>query len=253
MPIDWKVESIQGVVFIAPKPGFPDALSTWASFGIGSPMTFNQISGPAGPSSGSTATGVIGDLNVSLTLQPGRYDVVLSAANAASPLSASGPAYIPSFDAAIEYLTKFCEKIISAENPQRVALVLSMAEQYPNADEAGKAFKEIVPISWPLEGAQELNFSFNLQKKLGTAGWSMNRICRWTTSERQILTMEIGPAGQMHTTATSKTEVLTFNVDVNTTPRPIPLGQSQASSAFAELVKEATAIKLGGYDRFASN
>ncbi len=250
MARNWKVESIQGAVFIAPKVGFPDALSTWASFGIGSPLNFNQIPGPAGPSSGSMATGVIGDLNVSLTLQPGRYDVVLTAANPGGP---AAPANIQSFDAAIGHLTKFCEKIIAAENPLRVALVLTMSEQYPDAAAAGKAFKDIVPITWPLDGAQELNFQFNAQKKLGTAGWSMNRICRWATSERQILTMEIGPGGQMHTTSTARTDVLNFVVDVNTTIRPIPLGQSQASAAFAELVKEVLAIKLDGYDRFASN
>lgn len=240
--MSWQVQSVQAVVFTTNPPGEQLPVSAYELFKSilkVEPASLNNQPGQS-QSAGPYAGGIL-----TVSVQSNRYDFTLT------PQDQDGDQGPPTFsdpEAPIDAIHEVINGFAPGQNPARVALVINLSEGFKTVEEATQRFSEATQIAVPRD-ASDLTFALNSKRKLGGAGWEMNRLIRWSTTTLFFVQFEVGNVA-MHTPRPQMVRQLAnMVVDVNTTPRNIPLGPSQALTAFGELVSEARALIAGGYGR----
>ena len=235
----WQVQNLLGVVFTPPAPSAADALKLWTKIVGEGPDQFNRHA------PGSTAVGLFEGDTLTITTQPGRIDVTLSPPDGDPNL----PPVYDDFDGPLSRLRRLGQFVAREENPIRVAVVANCVKFVPTSADAVAVFVENTHLPGLPPHAMDLNFAMNVRKRLGAAGWEMNRVVRWGTAKFQMFQFAMGGASMQVPQVHSERELATMMIDVNSVARgALPIGGKQASSAFEEFELEVRSLISGGYD-----
>lgn len=241
----WSLQNITCVVFTPPVPVPPPAHQVWSQVTGQQPAQFQQ--NPGGP--GSAAQGPFDGFMLTAGTQPGRFEVSLHPIGDAT--SGSELPFLADIDGAVAKILELGSKLAAGDNPLRVAVVANCAQPGASQEEAIARFKQNAKLSNLPASASDLSFAMNVRKKLGGAGWEMNRLCNWGLGQLQFMQFQI-QSGMQAPQVITTSHLATMVVDVNTVPRNIPLGPTQAVSALQALADEAKLIIAQGYDRLAA-
>lgn len=234
----WRVQGVQGVVFDASnRMPVASAYEAFRKVATIEPAGTNTQPGM------SQAFGAFRNGQLTVMLQPNRADFTMRPSEEGGE---GGPPTFDDADAAIDAVRFALADYIADHNPARLGLVVNLSEGFDHIEDATRRFSEVTQIAVP-EGAVDLTFGLNLKRKFGHAGWEMNRLLRWTTSTLFFLQFDanqiVSPPQQPQVIK----QLTNMVVDVNTTPRPIPLGSTQALGALDDLIVEAKALMEKGY------
>lgn len=238
----WQVQSVQGVIFDA-GTSMPLASAYDA---------FRRIAQaePAGTSNQPGMAQAFGEFRngqLTVLLQPNRADFTMQPPETTPE---AGPPTFTDPDAAIDAVRFALINYIGDHNPARVALVVTLSEGFDKPEDATRRFREATHIVVPDE-AVDLTFAINMKRKFGHAGWEMNRVIRWTTSTLLFMQFDMNQVASPSPRPQIVKQLASMIVDVNTTPRHIPLGSTQALKALDDLIAEAKALMEKGYNHFA--
>ncbi|WP_298690207.1 hypothetical protein [uncultured Sphingomonas sp.] len=236
------------MVFTPPAPVPPSAFETWGRLIGGQPQGFQQ--NPAGMPPGSNASGLLGVYQANIGVQLGRIDITLQPQVDGAP--PSHPPTIVDKDAAIQTLVGLGQKLAIGDNPIRVAFIINCAINASSEAEAVAIFKGATNLSHIPSTASDLNFALNVRRGLGAAGWQMNRFVRWGLGQVQFVQFQVVSSGSQFPQTLNAHHLATMAIDINSVPRNIPLGPTQAADAIASLAAEAKLIMSQGYDRLSS-
>lgn len=246
----WSAQGLQFALFTALKPGHPDALQPWIKLFQSSPQNF-QGAAPGAPQLQSSASGVVGDFQVSIGAMPGRFDLTVSAQggppSGGPPLMPGGaPPMIDDIGGALRVLVLYAKQLLEFQPAQRLAIVANLAEIVPGPEEALARAADLVGGVNIRAGATDFAFQLNLPKVEAATGQALNRVCRWQTQIAQIITMGIGPSGPS-APAIQSTHVVGLTLDINSVPGHVDFEKDKAVAIVDALASEAEQIISGGY------
>jgi hypothetical protein len=235
----WRADLVQAVIFTQPGLPQPDALALWSElFGTESPDNFQRAA--PNPSSATNASGIRDNVNLTLTSQLGRVDVLLQGID-----NNSGELpRIDSFPKAIEKGTQYASALSAKLKPIRLAIVLSLACE--GADKAQAIIAEQTGIRYPA-GAIDPIYQFNLRTNLSSApSITVNRLVNWSVGRYQMLKFSGDGASPV---TVSAQEMIAWKIDVNTVAGA-PFEQSMVPEMFAEISKIVIGISADGVKAF---
>lgn len=240
----WLAQNVSGVVFPAPSSSPPNVLSLWLT-AVGSEPDNFQKGVPA-----SVASGNIGDLNVTINAQPGRIQVVVSAVGDDDPNKVPT---LSDLSQGLRLAKTLSQKLCNDSNPVRVSLTANCLEEAEDSLSANRRFVHHTRVTSIPEDAIDLNFALNRREKVGGAGWDINCICRWATSQLQYLTFTLNAGEPTQPQVKVARDVVTLLIDVNTVPRgALPLGAKQSRDALDRIETKVLELISGGYDALIS-
>jgi hypothetical protein len=243
----WSAQSLQFVLFTAPKPGQPDALQPWLKLFNSSPQNYQQA--PAGaPQVQSNASAMIGNFNVMVGAMPGRFDVILTSSDAPS----NTPPLIGDVQAALRTLVAYAHQFLAFQPAQRLAIVANLIEEAADQDAAVKRFKELAGgINVP-NGGTDLALQVNVPKIDAAIGHQINRLCRWQTQLLQMVTLHLDASTGQGSPLVQTSHAMGVMIDVNTAPAVVDFEQNKATNIVNALAAEVEQIMSGGYDYVAA-
>lgn len=244
----WSAQSLQFVLFTAPKPGQPDALQPWLKlFNNSSPQNYQQA--PAGaPQVQSNASATIGNYNVMVGAMPGRFDLILTSSAAPS----NTPPLIDDVKTALSALVTYGLQFLAFQPAQRLAIVANLIEKTADQDAAIKRFKELAGgINVP-SGGTDLALQLNVPKIDPVTGHPINRLCRWQTQLLQMFTLHLDATTGQGSPVVQTAHAMGVMIDVNTAPASVDFEYDKATKIVNALAAEVQQIMSGGYDYVAA-
>lgn len=241
----WSAQQLQFVLFTAPKPGQPDALQPWLKLFKSTPQNYQQ-SGPGAPQPTASASGVIGNFNVTVGAAPGRFDIILTSSdNTAEP---DRPPLISDIEAGLGSLVAHATKFLEFEPSIRLALVTNLSE--PVADLAASAdkFRQLAGgLDFP-PGATDLALQLNVRKTDPESGREVNRLCRWQTQLLQSFVVHFDGAFGQGAPIVKSTHAIGATFDINTVPSQAQFERDEALAVVKFLEAETSRVISGGYE-----
>lgn len=242
--MNWAADSLHCVVFFQPTTSRPDALQPWIKIFGEAPQNYQAA--PVGAPPGGQAGGRIGDYQITIIAMPGRIELVLA------PLGDNGPpAPIASIETAVATATEYFKILLDDHNPVRVGFVANLSKHFPSLSAAVSSFKGDTKLAHLPADASDLNFAINVRRKIDSVDLTINRLCRWATGIRQILTLEMLSGGINPHTSMEETIVETLQIDLNTVAQEREIPSGNVDILLKELISEFKIIVSQGYDRLA--
>ena len=244
----WLAESIHFVVFSTPSPT-PEAFNPWLRV-FGSPPPNLQQNQPGTPPGGQ-ASGVVGPYAVTINVQPGRTELVLTPSEANGP----APGVFDDTNDPLTTLKSYAEKLATKISVLRLAIIINLSEQAADGVAAGKIFEnnlKAVPVP---PGAVDLAYALNVPCDSPVPGTAINRLCRWGTGVRQVVQVQMNSfaAGSIPQFTVSENHAAFLNIDVNTAPRSVPFAPGEVTALVAALDGEGRAIISEGLERLSTH
>lgn len=236
---------MQAVAFVMPGAPQPDALAIWSLLNHGEgPESFQRPSGA--PNAVSTAAGPEGSTQLVVTSQIGRIDIVRHGRGAPG---ANEPPSLDSLEDAVQAAVAQLKQVLEIGPIFRIAIVASLSV---NA-EAGfsDVFANIATgVAFP-KNATDCIYQLNVRRNSGAASdIEINRLCTWSSGEKNLLLFNISGPGLQSTAASPMTmksiPIVNFNVDVNTATGPGFRIEAENSALVDELAAEVLGLAKSG-------
>jgi hypothetical protein len=246
--MDWKVQAVATVVFAAPGAAPVDSMHLWERATGKKPDNFQNLQ------THNQASGSYGRYVLTAVAHSNRFEINFGSSPDEGADLSSGPPTLDDAQAAIADIVELTKSLIGDQNPMRVALVANCLALVETASDAAKGFVEATHLDRIPDEAIDLSFGLNVRRKFGSAGWEMNRLCKWSVGQIMFMMIDLDQSTGMHTPRMqiAKHQV-GLSIDTNTAARPIPLGAAQAKSALDELQRDTIAIFEGGYDALVAS
>lgn len=235
----WSSEFYQFAAFTPPQDK-ADAFQLWLET-FGSPPD-NYQRAPDLSIQATMATGSYAGYQFQLQSSPGRIDLFLMGTQ-----GANGSAIINAEEAAANLLKDRVGILGSSRAILRLALISQVFEDTPSLGAATTKFCELTGLPNIPPNSQDLNFGINLRKEFDNPRVTFNRWCRWVSSIKQLVQLQIGPAGLAEQLPSIEQPSIIFNLDLNTVVRPLPFSANAINGVIALLFDETARLRSGGY------
>lgn len=173
----WEIETVRLTVF-TPDPPSPQNIGWWRDVTSSDPETVQNRAAHGL----FTASGIVNDLTLSLSLAPGRIDWLFVGA----PSNESPLAFIGSFANSMEKFHRLIDPWIDRKAIKMVRLALGVGAR-GRANDKAEAYKKISPYLPnlkldPIESS-ELLYQINRPRKSRTvSGLTVNRLSKWNVA-----------------------------------------------------------------------
>lgn len=243
----WSADSIQGVWFTPPTAMALDANQLWQSIFGASPDNFSRQPGKV-PFAPSTASAQIDNYSVSLSVQPGRVDIILGPS--ATPFSPPEP--MADVRAALDTIVGFMTKALESHSATRVAIVTNVSQLAESAEDAAARVAKLAGDLDVPAGVRDLMFQLNVQMRSTAADLVLNRLCRWNAGVQQMIDMQFLTEGgeQSNPRVIEERHIVALQIDLNSVPSPTQLETEVAQQIVRELAEEGLVLLSSGYERF---
>jgi hypothetical protein len=179
-------------------------------------------------------------MQVNLAAASGRYDLIVGPADAGGgvlPL-------MPSLDEPLQFGVQHAALLGKGLVLSRAAIVVTLVKVVDSPSAVTSVIGSLLPsLSLPTS-AQDINFQLNVRQNV--PGGTINRLCRWSSSQFHFVGMQIGPGGPMPVVS-AITNGVSFVIDVNTVPEMFVI--TSVDAILAELAAQTKILMSGGYDR----
>ena len=241
--MDLKADFLQGVVFFGSIQSEGTALELWKKLFLDHPPEGFQ-SGSSLPGLQSNASGQIGGYSLTLTLQPGRIDLILR-----HPIVIGTPAPTPppieDVEAATKFLTQLMLQLSSDRILTRAAMVCKLLKpigQEPEA-EVNEIVQHLPAFPFP-KNSSDIVVQFNSPKWFAIApSMQMNRLMTWQKVHLGTVQNVVGAMGGPLTFS----PYFEMNIDVNSSPN-LQLPPDKVEAVIDELRLEILDLCTNGYD-----
>jgi len=147
----------------------------------------------------------------------------------------------------LSYGVELAKKLASTTKPVRVAIVANMIKMAASASGAADLFRQVLNQAQFPDTAIDLTLQLNVSRTVDQG--QINRLCRWATTQMQLLAVQIGPDGVATPVVTAVEHGLALMADVNTAPT---FDLNDANLAFDLLAAEVAEIISSGYARLTA-
>lgn len=243
-----KLESLQAVIFSSSTPGY-NAASAWSLLTENAFQTFNT--NPANPAM-TSAAGQISGFGVEVQVQPGRIDIFLRSQELSFPTAQPSalPPLMANIDEVIELSGKLLSKLHVIPLVHRVAIVAQGLEEADSVEAVTQNLLQKIPGLPHQAGGRDISYQINVPAMIGEERTvPVNRLCRWSTSQRAVVIMQVSPhGGQQPMPATGPTAwVAESYVDVYSAESGSPLAQNDIARFITAIGNEVRRILSDGY------
>jgi hypothetical protein len=246
--MDWKADSVQATIFIAPTDLQRDALAIWSLvFPGNTPDAFQKAA--ASPNLHSSASGERNGYNVTIGSQVGRIDVtlgpVLPAMFGLQPVTS--PPRIDDLTSAATAAASILKVLTGHFTPARIAIVLDLAVTVPAGREVETLRRALPAVPIP-DNSTDTVYQFNVSKPFNRfPSLPMNRLCTWTVGEIGFI---IGNnLNSMNPNSFQLTKFVGLKLDINTAPNR-SIAEFDSGILADEMAAEACQLAADGIGRF---
>lgn len=241
-----KFENFQFAIFAGSLSGY-NAASAWGLLTDAAFQTFNT--NPANPLM-TSASGVIQNFAVEVQVQPGRLDIFLRNPDG---LPFNAPSALPPLLDDMSTATAMGEYLIGKLSVlpmiQRLAIVARGIEEFEGSEAIANRLRQLIPGLPSPVGARDHSYQINVPGLIGSdKSIPVNRLCRWSASQRSIMILQIAPDGtQQPAPAGPISWTADTYVDVFSTAMATPLASAQVVSFIQAIGAEVRRIVRDGY------
>ena len=187
----------------------------------------------------SLASGVVGYLNYTATVQLGRIDLVVQAVS-----QTGNPELIDNTEDVISKIVTTAATagdLLPAVN--RLALVVQLAQLSDDHSSATKVVDEAIGSVLPFDNAQDLNFQVSRRRKIPTVRpVSINRLLRFSVMTYGQFNIMNGLAEPILLSSFASH----LMIDVNTTPTTVAFSPIEQSEIWQHLLGESLRLRADG-------
>jgi len=211
--MDWKADSLQGVLFTTPGASQLDAQQLWSLLTDSLPENVQRPS--TTPNSLSIATGPFKGNRLTVQSQLGRINWILSAS---PPVGMpTEPPRIENYEEVSGQLNEILESALASVRPVRVALVGEFGLVFSSEVELVSFLSEQTGGVWFPEPAQDCIYQINVRKAYaGLNDINMNRLVTWSGSMYQLFSGSISLGGiSQNLTPSQVILAASLKIDIN--------------------------------------
>lgn len=199
----------------------------------------NKMPNPANPFTG-TASGVVGNSNFTLQIQPGRMDFIIAPVNSNAE---QDPFAFLEIEETVETCTRrIVQQNVAVDNTIRLALVVNAATRVDSVEEGNAVIKALAGYEPGVDDLLDLIIQVNKRSE-GVSGIQFNRVLRYGVQTFQDFVLQFGPVGNVIPISRQQ-NAATITIDINTVPTNVPIAIGDQTAIFSALSAEA--LRLSG-------
>ncbi|MGD7069367.1 hypothetical protein [Acetobacter sp. AAB5] len=251
---NFNVHRLKGVIFPLPDSHQGDFFDEWGKIWSDiKPTSFQQMASHPFPQSRGSA--VMEGLLVTLTIQPGRVEVMVEAVPfeaSASQESSDAPPRILKINDALDLLSDSMKKICQIHQPVRVSQILDSTKSVEKIDQLPEVMRICKNVS-PPPGTSDLMIRFNVPRKFkSNRQLEMNRVCTIVAGKQLIMVSSAVLKGGIPEVSESSREKYFVGVKFDFNSAADNIQPIEASDEILEeILSEIKKIFTGGIDELA--